>query len=324
MRNSRINDMFSEGLNVFTKQTRQLKRHLRKQLIAYQQKKTGGTGMIIHRIRSNEEFIEHQAKNAELLDKHYLFLNNLVPEEEGEFLVPGYSYTAKKQVNFIVDFKHSGKSGQVNWRERVCCPETFFNNRMRATFHLFDIEMGAYPDSKLYLTEQVTPIYTYFAGLFPSIIGSEFLEDALPFGSTNENGVRNETLCSLSFPDDSFDILISLDVFEHIPDYEKAFQECARVLKMDGKMMWSVPFIPGSAKNVIRARVKNQEIVHVMPPEYHGNPLSNQGVLCFQYFGWEMLDQIRNAGFRNAYALCYHSIEFGYLGGEQFMFVATK
>jgi len=89
-------------------------------------------------------------------------------------------------------------------------------------------------------------------------------------------------------------------------------------------MMWSVPFIPGSADNVIRAKMENGEITHLMPPEYHGDPLSSQGVLCFQYFGWEMLDQIRNAGFNDAYALCYHSIDFGYLGGEQFIFVASK
>lgn len=311
-------------MNIFANQVRRLKRQLQNNIVAYKQKKTEGRGMIIHRIRSNEEFTEHQKRNAEILEKHFMFLNNLVPQEEGEFLVPGYSYTAKKQVDFIVDFQHSGKSGRINWRERVSCPETYFNNRMRATFHLFDIEMEAYPDSKLYLTEQVTPIYTYFAGKFPSVVGSEFLGDALPFGDTNRNGVRNENLCSLSFPNDSFDILISLDVFEHIPEYELAFQECARVLKTGGKMMWSVPFIPGSADNQIRAQIKDREINHILPPEYHGDPLSDDGVLCFQHFGWEMLEQMRNAGFKDAYALCYHSIEFGYLGGEQFMFVATK
>ncbi len=37
-----------------------------------------------------------------------------------------------------------------------------------------------------------------------------------------------------------------------------------------------------------------------------------------------MLDQVREAGFKDAYALCFHSSEFGYLGDEQFIFVATK
>lgn len=280
--------------------------------------------MKIFRIRSFDEFVAHKTRGEKYLDKHLTYLKSVMPDSERTFTVTGYSYTAGKQVEFIVDFKHSGAAGEVNWRERVCCPETYFNNRMRATFHLFDIEMEAYSDAKIYITEQITPIYTYFADKFPNTVGSEFLGDQLPFGSVNKNGVRNETLCALSFPDQSFDTLVSLDVLEHIPDYEQAFRECARVLKEGGRMMWSVPFIPSSSTNLIRAKIDNGEIVHIQPPEYHGDPLSGDGVLCFQHFGWQMLDQVRAAGFRDAYALCYHSIEFGYLGGEQFIFVAIK
>lgn len=280
--------------------------------------------MRIHRIRSYEEFAVHAARNQKAIEQHQSYLREITPQEQVPFTVPGYSYTAGKQVDFLVDFQHSGNSGRVNWRERVCCPETYFNNRMRATFHLFDLEMEYYPDSRIYITEQVTPIYTYFSSKFPNTVGSEFLGDQLPFGSIDKNGVRNETLCALSFPDRSFDILISLDVLEHIPDYELAFKECFRVLKDGGKMMWSVPFIPGSRNNMIRARIENGEIVHIHPPEYHGDPLSSDGVLCFQHFGWEMLDQVRAAGFSDAYAMMFCSTAFGYLGGEQLIFVAHK
>jgi len=280
--------------------------------------------MRIYRIRSYEEFVAHAARNKTASDQHQSYLRKITPLEQVPFTVPGYSYTAGRQVDFLVDFQHSGNSGQVNWRERVCCPKTYFNNRMRATFHLFDLEMAPYPDSRIYLTEQVTPIYSYFADRFPGTVGSEFLGDHLPLGSVDENGVRNETLCALSFPDRTFDILISLDVLEHIPEYELAFGECARVLRDGGRMMWSVPFIPSSRCNIVRAKIENGQIVHILPPEYHGDPLSSDGVLCFQHFGWEMLGQMRNAGFRDVYALCYQSSEFGYLGGEQFIFVAIK
>jgi SAM-dependent methyltransferase len=280
--------------------------------------------MRIHRIRTYDEFLVHSIRNKQYVEQHRVLLQKLVPETQVSFTVPGYSYTAGKQVDFLVDFQHSGINGEVNWRERVCCPETYFNNRMRATLHLFDLEMEPYPDSKIYITEQVTPIYAHFAGKFPSTVGSEFLGDQLPFGNINKNGVRNETLCGLSFADQSFDTLLSFDVLEHIPDYEQAFRECARVLKDGGKMMWSVPFIASSRENVVRAKIENGEIVHILPPEYHGDPLSSEGVLCFTHFGWQMLDQIRTAGFRDAYALYYHSNEFAYLGDEQFMFLAIK
>jgi SAM-dependent methyltransferase len=280
--------------------------------------------MKIYRIRSYDEFIVHAMRNKSSIDEEKAYLEQLVPANQKDFTVPGYSYTAGKQVDFLVDFQHSGNSGRVNWRERVSCPETYFNNRMRGTFHLFDIEMVPYSDIKLYITEQITPIYNYFADKFPNTVGSEFLGVNLPFGSVNKEGVRNETLCALSFPDQSFDTLVSLDVLEHIPDYEQAFKECARVLKDGGKMMWSVPFISSSPTNLVRAKIEDGIIVHIQPPEYHGDPLSGDGVLCFQHFGWQMLDQMRAAGFRDAYALCYYSREFGYLGGEQFMFVAVK
>jgi len=287
-------------------------------------KKIKGSGMIIHRVRSQHEYIKHQVRNKLSVQEHEEFLKEHTPEGAREFTVSGYSYTAGKQVEFLVDYQHSGNSNKVNWRERVSCPETYFNNRMRATFHLFDIEMEPYLDSEIYITEQITPIYTYFKNKYPRTVGSEFLGEQCSFGKVNENGVRNETITALTFPDQSFDILISLDVLEHVPDYKSAFKECVRVLRKGGKMMWSVPFAAGSFENIVRAKVDNGEIVHILPPEYHGDPLSSNGVLCFQHFGWEMLDQMREAGFKDVYALCFHSSEFGYLGGEQLMFVAIK
>lgn len=89
--------------------------------------------------------------------------------------------------------------------------------------------------------------------------------------------------------------------------------------------MWSVPFLSSSPTNSIRARLVDGQVKHIItPPEYHGDPLSSNGILCFQHFGWEMLDEMKQAGFRDAYAICYQSIPFGYLGGEQFMFFAVK
>jgi SAM-dependent methyltransferase len=278
----------------------------------------------LFRIRSHEQFINHSMQTAHLLADHMNYLANQTPVKRSGFKIPGYSYTAGKQVEFIVDYQHAGENGGVVWRERVCCPVTYFNNRMRATFHLFDIEMEPYSDKQIYITEQVTPIYRYFADRFPQTSGSEFLGDIVPLGSKNIAGIRNENLCNLTFDDNFFDTLISLDVFEHIPNYQSAFSECARVLKSGGKMMWSVPFVSTFSKNSIRARMVNGSIQHDLPPEYHGDPLSDKGVLCFQHFGWEMLDQIKTAGFSDAYAICYYSKEFGYLGGEQFMFVAVK
>ena len=280
--------------------------------------------MQLYRVRNFEQYVTHQNRIAGLTAQHQDYLTSHTPKERRPFTVPGYSYTAQKKVDFLVDYQHAGESGPIIWRERVCCPETHFNNRMRATFHLFDIEIGPYPDLGIYITEQLTPIYKYFLNRFPQTIGSEFLGNAVPRGASNSDGIRNENLCALTFKDHSFDVLVSLDVFEHIPAYQDAFKECARVLKPGGRLMWSVPFIPSSRTNSIRAKLVEGNVQHILPPEYHGDPLSSNGILCFQHFGWEMLDEMKQAGFRDAYAICYQSIPFGYLGGEQLMFFAVK
>jgi len=156
-------------------------------------------------------------------------------------------------------------------------------------------------------------------------VGSEYLGSSIPFGQSNTDGLRNENLTHLSFPDSVFDAVLSFDVIEHIPDYPRAFAECARVLKPGGKMLLSVPFDVSSQRNQIRARVHDDgRIEHILSPEYHGDPLNAAGCLCFQHFGWEMLDEIKRAGFPSVSAIAYYSRDYGYIGGEQIQFLAEK
>jgi hypothetical protein len=49
-----------------------------------------------------------------------------------------------------------------------------------------------------------------------------------------------------------------------------------------------------------------------------------KGSLCFQRLGWEMFEQLQQAGFHNVWALRYYSPDYGYLGSEQLQFLAQK
>lgn len=280
--------------------------------------------MRLYKIKNLKEYRSFLMKTQEQRAEHQKYLEKSTLANNQSFCVPGYSYTAKKKVYFTVNSTDSGSERLVNWRESVSCPETYFNNRMRATFHLFDLFMNPYPNKDIYISEQLTPIYDYFKKRFVKTIGSEFIGDSIPLGSVNENNIRNEDMRNLSFEDNKFDAIVSLDVFEHVPLYKQAFRECVRVLKPGGSMMWSVPFLAFRDKTLIRSKIINGEITHFYPPEYHGDPLSSDGVLCFQYFGWDMMEDMKRAGFSDAYAINYQSVEFGYLGHNQFMFFATK
>jgi len=245
---------------------------------------------------------------------------------DGSFKVRGYCWLEGAQVELEVDYLYSADTTprQPNWRERLVCPRCRLNNRQRATMHLAG-ELGLRKDARVYVTERVTPLYSALSARYANLVGSEFLGDDARPGSTNLRGVRHEDLTRLSFREASFDAVLTFDVLEHVPDFRRAIAECFRVLAPGGALLLSVPFLDHEQHTRIRAeRDGNGALVHRHPPQYHGDPVTGQGVLCFQEFGWDLLDLLREAGFEEACAIGYRSVEYGYLGGWPLMFRARK
>jgi SAM-dependent methyltransferase len=196
---------------------------------------------------------------------------------------------------------------------------------MRAAIHLFHLLCAPSPESRLYITEQTTPLFAWFRGAYEHVIGSEFLGGGIPAGELNDAGIRNESLTKLSFEDNLFDAILSFDVMEHIPDFLQAFRECFRCLKPRGALFFTVPFDHNSEQHIVRAEMDEAgQISHLLPPEYHGDPINSDGCLCFYHFGWQLLGQLRALGFRDAAAYSYWSQRFGYLGGSQILFMVIK
>ena len=272
--------------------------------------------MKIFRLRSLDEYKAHVEKNR----SNYVFMREyerrLADRKEKEFTVPGISYPAGKFVDFAVDYLYSdGRS--INWRERLICPVTGLNNRLRSSVHILDLELGPYPESILYITEQVTPLFSFLKKRFPDILGSEYLgPDLLP--GTTHNGIRHEDMTGLSFPGGSIDHYLSFECFEHIPFYKKAIPEIYRTLRPEGIFLGSFPFDINAHDNLIKASIDEAgNIVYFTEPEYHGDPVNEKGILCYTVFGWELLDEFRQAGFKDVYIILLWSDVFGYLGGEQ-------
>jgi len=213
----------------------------------------------------------------------------------------------------------------INWRENLVCPYCGLNNRMRAIVHILDQYCSINKTASVYITEQTTNLFSFLrSSLFPSLIGSEFLGNICPLGQIH-NGIRNEDMICLTFADNSLAAVLSFDVLEHIPDFIKAFSEVYRCLASGGEFIFSVPFNMSSEKTLIRAEMNAEgNIHHILPPEYHGDPLDpDKGILCFQTFGWDLLNLLQNIGFEDVKALDYWSKEYGYLG-ESLLFMARK
>lgn len=108
-------------------------------------------------------------------------------------------------------------------------------------------------------------------------------------------------------------------------DLQKALAEVYRCLAPGGEFVFSAPFDRGSKNTLVRAEVTaDGSIRHLLPPEYHGDPVNpNEGILCFQHFGWDLLSVLRETGFEDVKAVDYWSRDYGYFG-NCLLFTARK
>ena len=274
------------------------------------------------------EYLEYAAKNTALYQQRWKLELGLCASGV-EFTTSGFCFPCKKTVAFKTDFLYSytninGKP-VPNWRERVLCPDCAMNNRTRASIQLLTETLKARENSRIYLAEQVTPLYAALKTRFTALMGSEYLADKVAFGVVDERGVRNESITKLTFQDHALDYILNFDVLEHVPDVAAALREIYRCLAINGTLLLSVPFMPGEQRTRVRAQINRLgEIEHLMAPQYHGDPIADAGCLCFQDFGWELLDQMRDLGFVDVNMLLYWSDTLGYYGIEQMMITARR
>lgn len=245
--------------------------------------------------------------------------------------LPGYCRVCEREVEFLVDRQCGATEDQgiwlPNWRERLVCPHCGLNNRQRMMAFAARNAVRSYRDRlpDVYLMEQVTSIFHWMTTSVPQAqcTGSEYLGEDVPPGKIIK-GIRHEDVERLSFAEGSFDLIISNDVLEHVVNPRKALEESFRVLRPRGELLMTVPFHLGKEQGERRAELVNGKLEHLLPPVYHGNPVSDDGSLVFTDFGWDFLQDIREAGFSKAELHFYWSEAYGHLGAGQHYIHAVK
>ncbi|MBC7717586.1 MAG: class I SAM-dependent methyltransferase, partial [Pseudorhodobacter sp.] len=116
------------------------------------------------------------------------------------------------------------------------------------------------------------------------------------FGSTSPN-VPSQDLTALSYVDNSFDVVITADTLEHVPDIDRALREIHRVLRRGGTHVFSLPVVWGRATRQ-RATLERGTLTHHLPPSYHGVSAEGKSdFLVFNEFGKDFVARCENAGF---------------------------
>ena len=142
------------------------------------------------------------------------------------------------------------------------------------------------------------PLFDYLGHAAGKRVYSDFFDD-VPAGEFR-GPVQCQDVQRLTYPDASFDLCTSTEVFEHVPDDRQGFKEVHRVLKPDGRFVFTVPLTETYA-TVERAVLVNGALQHLLEPEYHGDAIRGQGrVLAFRNYGLDIVARLTQAGFSAA------------------------
>jgi SAM-dependent methyltransferase len=110
--------------------------------------------------------------------------------------------------------------------------------------------------------------------------------------------VPSEDLMALTYADCSFDLVVTADTLEHVPDVARALSEVRRVLKPGAAHVFTVPVVTGRPSRRRALLDGAGHIVHLLPPSYHGTPQTDQhDFLVFQEFGPDFETLCEDTGF---------------------------
>lgn len=213
----------------------------------------------------------------------------------GDISTDKLSYTGENH-------RESYRSIGFNGRQRYLLDEIFT-----------EAESKGGRQARIYAPEAVTDLALIMRGRYPYFIGTEYIENESERASVFP--VVFGDLGKLPFPSESFDLIFSGDVFEHLPHLKKCLFELRRIIKPGGTMIASFPF-SDTQHTVVFAELKDGEIIHRRPARYHGNPVDPKGSLVFTFPGWNILEACREAGWSDAAMLFRANAELGIVGNE--------
>jgi SAM-dependent methyltransferase len=116
----------------------------------------------------------------------------------------------------------------------------------------------------------------------------------LPRLRYSEYGAGGEDIQALSYRDASFDLLLTSDTLEHVPDWRTALGETRRVLRHGGRHVLTVPLVPTRAETT---DVRKNGWFHGRGTGPFAAVRRQGDYRVYTVFGLDLMDALRDAGF---------------------------
>jgi len=200
---------------------------------------------------------------------------------------PGRCPICETAVTFVA--KHSW------FRDHLLCPLCLSIPRERALMYCIE---QFYPQWRTLRIHESSPVGRGASVKLRDAPGYEATQydPSLSPGERSPNGWVNQNLESQTFADESFDLVVTQDVFEHVFGIDAAFREIARTLRPGGAHVFTTPLVNKTRPSEARAaRGADGAVRHISPPEYHGNPVDPAGSLVTWHFGFDLAVRILEA-----------------------------
>jgi len=139
------------------------------------------------------------------------------------------------------------------------------------------------------------------------------------------DGTRHEDLQATSFPDAAFDLIVTSEVLEHVPDAPKAEREIMRILRLGGSYCFTVPLDAyGDADTILAELLPGGTLKFCGRPVYHGDPYRSEGILAYRIFSVADLERRFAMAGSECVTWRFWSKGLGILGSDSWVHIVSK
>lgn len=188
-------------------------------------------------------------------------------------------------------------------REGYLCGNCSASSRHRAIVHVLGMVLGHGGPLFLWEADKSTVILESSArGPYPVMLDDKYDYYATEFDpakiAAGTDPRHFADFQRLHYADNTFDVVIASEVFEHVRDDIAGYREIFRTLNETGALILTVPYNHDATETIRRVDTTGREDVHLLEPEYHGG---GGHTLTYRNYGRDLLTLLADTGFAVAH-----------------------